>query len=238
MAPFNRAIWSHLPKYVASQPSPHAQPSRRKREGPLCPHATKVPGAGRALSAHHPFLEGQESLLRDVCPVHPLVLPVPVLWAQVSASSPGIKKKHKFTRALCQIFPQTAVGVPAGEGLLLGVYACVTHPVTAAPCPAAGLLLQPQLPFRAASLTASSRKQCVTSCDGWCVPLKCQQTDVQVLGYGWSTKRGCRGEFYTTGINLPKGRKGHEMKGRSPGYLLGTFPRRACAEVSRIERTS
>lgn len=85
------------------------------------------------------------------------------------------------------VSPLPAAGVPAGEGLLLGV--CATCPVTAAPCPAAGLLLgaPAYLSWQPVCLIPSSRKQFVARCDGWRVPLKCQEKDVQALGFGWHT---------------------------------------------------
>lgn len=82
------------------------------------------------------------------------------------------------------VSPLPAVGIPAREGLLPGV--CATRPGTAALCPAAGLLLRvpAYLWWRPVCLTPNTRKQFAARCDGWWVPLKWQETDVQALGFG------------------------------------------------------
>ena len=116
MAPFNRAIWSHLTKWFGI-PTISLR-AARKEEGrvtaPACCQGPWPParGAGRALSAHLPFPEGRASLSRDLCPAHAPVPPVPMLWAQVSAPSPGIKKEQKFTHALCRSFPPASCRSP------------------------------------------------------------------------------------------------------------------------------
>lgn len=150
---------------LASQPSPRTKPERRRREGPPQPRATKVPGhqlMGQGdPSARLPFPEGQAALFGDLCSMHTPVPPIPMLWAQVSAPSLGTRKEQKSTRALCWSSPLPAAGVPAGEVLL-------THPVTAAFCPTAGLLLWGAgLPLVAASLFNPQLQKAVCGQKRW-----------------------------------------------------------------------
>lgn len=163
---------------LASQPSPLTQLERR-REGPLsatkCHRGAWLPACG-AGSSEHLLLDGQASLFRDLYPMHTPVLPIPLLWAQVSAPSSGIKKEQDVTHACAGVSSLPAAGVPAEEGLLSGVHA--THPATAAPRPTAGLRLGALAHLSGSQL----QKMFVARCDGWWIPLKCQETDVQALG--------------------------------------------------------
>lgn len=207
------------PTYVASQPSPPCA-APQEEEGRATVPTCHQGAWGRESSECPSAFPGGPGISPERClPRAPPSAACPCALGTGFSPKPWHRKEAQVHACPVPVCPPGS----CGEGLLLGLYA--THLVTAASCPAAGLLLQPQLPFRAASLMPSSRKRCVTCCDGWCVPLKSQETDVEVLGYGWSMglrcpalREGAGENFTATGINLPKGIKGHGMKGRSPGY--------------------
>lgn len=154
--------------------------------------------------------------------MHTPVPPIPMLWAQVSAPSLGTKKEQKSTRALCRSSPLPAAGVPAGEGLL-------THPVTAAFCPTAGLLLWGAgLPLVEASLFNPQLQKAVCGQKRWLVGASEAPGD-GCSGFGWHTglRRPALGEgagrnFIVSGRTTSA--RDERQHFRSPGYVSGAFP--------------
>lgn len=187
MAPFNRTIWSHLPKWFGIPTiSPHE--AREEEEGrptaTTCHQGAWPPahGAGRP-ERPSPFPRGSGSsfwrslLNAHTSATHPHALGTgfcPKPWHQKGA------EVHT-----CPVleFPPASCRGPCWGGSPHPPSDCSFLPH----CWASALGRWLTSRGSQSCLIPSSRKQFVARSDGWRVPLKHQETDVWALGFGWHT---------------------------------------------------